>query len=104
MSIDRIGPKPPHAPGPGSPARAGASGAEFRVSSHAPSAPAVSEPLARLRAGQVDRAGYVDLHVTSATAHLRGLPAEARERVEQQLRDRCTSDPLLCDLIERATR
>jgi hypothetical protein len=56
-----------------------------------------------LRAGQVDRAGYVDLHVRQATSHLRGLSAHALEQIQQQLRDRCEGDPLLSELVAGAT-
>jgi hypothetical protein len=61
-----------------------------------------SEPLARLRSGEVGPAGYVELHVQAATAHL-SLPGSALEDVQQQLLDRCEADPLLLDLVARAT-
>jgi hypothetical protein len=105
MSIDRIGgPKAPPMAMPGT-ATARTMGAAFQSPRRVERAGQVtaSEPLARLLASQLDRAGYVELHVQHATSHLRALSAPDLEQVQQQLRDRCESDPLLRELVARAT-
>jgi hypothetical protein len=109
MSIDRIrAPKPPGATveAPAGPAGT-RSGADFRVArsgrtieAMAPTAPG---PLARLRAGEVDAAGYIELHVHQATAHLSWLGPEHLQQIQEDLRERCDCDPLLRELVARAT-
>lgn len=61
-------------------------------------------PLQALQAGVIDRAGYVEAHITQATAHLSMLPPEEQENVRSMLRDACQSDTVLVDLIAKATR
>jgi len=60
-------------------------------------------PLERLRAGEVDVHGYIDLQVDAATAHLKGLDASELESIKTLLRDEFASDPGLADLVRRAT-
>jgi hypothetical protein len=62
-----------------------------------------SELLARVRAGEITREQYVEARVREATAHLKGVPPSEIEALQQDLRDRCASDPLLQELIDRAT-
>jgi hypothetical protein len=77
----------------------------FQVRSAEPAAAvaAVAGPLARLRGGAIDRAGYVEEHIERATEHLQGLGAEMVEHVRQALREACGSSPLLLDLIAHAS-
>jgi hypothetical protein len=60
-------------------------------------------PLERLRAGEIDVKGYVDAKVQEATAHLGPMPPEKLEQIRAALRDRIGSDPLLVDLVKKAT-
>ena len=62
-----------------------------------------ASPLGRLRAGEIDVNGYVDLKVDDATKGLEGLsPAELSD-VKAMLRDQMASDPGLTDLVRTAT-
>jgi hypothetical protein len=65
--------------------------------------PAASSPLERLRAGQIDLDGYLDLKVTEATSHLNGLSSSEMEGLRQLLRDELVGDPGLVALVEQAT-
>lgn len=116
MSIDRIGKgAPPATPDVSGPGAAGprengaATGKTFEVARPAggsveaagPADPA--SPLARLRAGEIDVKGYVDLQVEAATKGLEGLaPADLAE-IKKVLRDQVVSDPGLSDLLRQAT-
>lgn len=62
-----------------------------------------SGPLERLRAGEVDVQGYLDLKVHEATAHLSTLPPIELEALRAALRDRLATDPALVDLVRTAT-
>jgi hypothetical protein len=115
MGIDRIGKTGPPAPLPevSGPAAARPSGSAFQVPAAAAPTQAASqqvEParpaggaLERLRAGEVDLGGYVDLKVHEATAHLSALPPVELERIRSALRDRLAGDPTLADLLHSAT-
>src|SRR5262245_3873578 len=46
-----------------------------------------SSPLARLRAGEIDANGYVDLKVDEATRGLEGLSAAELDDIKKVLRD-----------------
>ncbi|MDB4943670.1 MAG: hypothetical protein JWP97_3204 [Labilithrix sp.] len=126
MAIDRIGKGGgiPQAPDTGAPGtdKAGGASAPFKVerteraaqthgsegpgrtdatAAASPATPAT--PLARLRAGEVDVNGYVDLKVDEATKNLKGLsPAEVGD-IKNVLRDQMRSDPGLSDLVREAT-
>jgi|SRR5215472_1813528 len=114
MGIDRIGKGPPAAPEGSVPAGGGPSGAtraektpfEARKEA-APPAAAVDKanvtPLERLRAGEVDVNGYLDLKVEEATLHLKGLGAEELAAVRRMLRQQIAADPTLAELVQRAT-
>ena len=111
MGIDSIGKKGPPAPPPSvdvkGPARASEAARPFEVARAAPppAAGAVEAPrtaLERLRAGEVDVNGYVDLKVDEATTHLRALPPGELEQVRSALRDRLATDPGLVDLVRQA--
>jgi hypothetical protein len=118
MSIDRIGkggmPPPPKpatetdkAHGP-----EGTKAFEIRpqaatVGARAPTAPATklpaTSPLERLRRGEVDLDGYLDLKVKEATGHLRGLLPSEIEGIRSMLRESVTRDPTVAALVQRAT-
>jgi hypothetical protein len=106
MPIDGIG-KPPSIPPPGgTPATSGpgpAGGTEgFRVG--ATSAPSVASDLARLERGEIGLDAYLDARVGEATRHLEGRlgPAEL-DFVRTTLRAELESDPVLVELVRRAT-
>lgn len=112
MGIDGIGKKPPTPPPAtqtGGPSRAHEAGRPFEVTRPAPAAqaapvqPLAPTPLDRLRAGEIDVNGYVELKVNEATAHLAALPPSELEAVRSALRDRLASDPTLVDLVRTAT-
>lgn len=113
MGIDRIGNKGPPTPPPSgeiggiasSPARTERT---FQVPGATASAPAVAatRPVAaldRLRAGEIDLDGYLDLKVDEATGHLASLPPVELAGIRGALRDRLASDPTLVDLVRTAT-
>ncbi len=54
--------------------------------------------LERLRAGELDRDGYLDAKVDEATAHLAGLRSEDLDLVKTVLREQLESDPVLVRL------
>jgi uncharacterized protein (DUF2342 family) len=117
MGIDGIGKKGPPAPPPpkeaGGPSRPTEAGRAFEVSRPVPPghaeqvrAGAIEAPrtaLDRLRAGEIDVNGYVDLKVDEATAHLGKLPPVELEAIRSTLRDRLGTDPTLTDLVRTAT-
>ncbi len=106
MGIDGIG-KPPSVPPPGgTPAPSGAgtpSGEGFRVGASA--APAVAgSDLARLERGEIGLDAYLDARVGEATKHLEGRLGRAElEFVRKTLRAELESDPVLVELVRRAT-
>ncbi len=59
--------------------------------------------IEKLKTGQIDVAGYVELKVEQATKHLVGLlpPAEI-ERVQTELRDLIADDPDVAALVKAA--
>jgi hypothetical protein len=112
MGIDRIGKNGPPVPAPevGGPSPARPAGQAF----HVPGTPKTTaptgveptravEPLDRLRAGEVDLGGYVDLKVHEATAHLSSLPPVELEKIRSALREKLANDPELIDLLRAAT-
>lgn len=60
-------------------------------------------PLARLKSGEVDVNGYVDLKVDQATKDLKGLAPHELEDIKSVLRDQMKTDPGLVDLVRSAT-
>jgi hypothetical protein len=114
MGIDRIGKSGAPAPLPeaGGPSPPGAPGAAFHAPKVGGTSPAAATqieaappagPLARLRAGEVDLDGYVNLKVDEATAHLTALPPAQLDAIRGALRERLASDPSLVELIHTAT-
>ncbi|MBX3263756.1 MAG: hypothetical protein KF782_29050 [Labilithrix sp.] len=115
MGIDRIGKGgAPHATpetqGPGSVEKKGSVEEAFSVErpdatnrAAQPGAAQGSEALARLRAGELDVEGYVELKVDEATRGLEGLSPSELDDVKKVLRDRMATDPGLSDLVRTAT-
>lgn len=62
-----------------------------------------ASPLARLRAGDIDVNGYVDLKVDEATRSLQGLSPAEVDDIRKLLRDQLATDPGLSDLVKTAT-
>ena len=113
MSIDGIG-KPPGA-GIGSIATnvAGASGKDavhaaepFQVDPGAAAEPGskVSAALSSLQRGELSLDQYLDGRVSDATSHLVGkLSPDQLQFVQQSLREQMATDPVLIELVQRAT-
>ena len=115
MSIDRIGkgsvPPPPAPITGGEKAHRADAARTFEV--HEPKAGASASveavapkgvgALERLRAGEIDLDGYLDLKVNEATAHLHGLGTTELEGVRALLRDQIARDPALAELVQIAT-
>ncbi len=119
MGIDRIGKGgPPVAPHPtavpeSAPARSGEAAKTFEVrppsaAVSAPNVPAstapqpvAGSPLERVLAGEIDVDHYLDLKVTEATGHLKGLGAAEMSALRSLLREQLTTDPALVDLVQQ---
>jgi len=112
MGIDSIGkkgppipPSPPEAKGAARPSEA-TRPFEVGKAAEAPRAAAVEASrtaLEKLRAGEIDVNGYVDMKVHEATAHLAALPPAELDRIRSSLRDRLAGDPGLVELVRKAT-
>jgi hypothetical protein len=113
MGIDRIGKSAPPTPAPREitgATRSGEAAPSFTVSKSAPTSQAsqvgdvraATSPIDRLRTGEVDLNGYLDLKVDEATAHLGALPVGELASLRQALRDRLANDPGLAELVRRA--
>lgn len=113
MGIDRVG-KPGGGVGPlhGSEGASKTEGVGKTFEAHVDDASAKgvdraqatgSTPLERLRAGEIDVHGYIDLQVDEATAHLKGLDTSELESIKTMLRDELAGDPGLAELVRRAT-
>lgn len=100
MGIDGIGKPPPIGPAGGAPAPA-AGGGEFRLPAAEGAAP--TSDLARLERGEIGLDAYLDARVTEATSHLRDLAPEQLEFVQRTLRSELAADPVLVELVRRAT-
>jgi hypothetical protein len=111
MSIESIGKKgPPPLPSGdvqgSAPSREAASPFAIPAAVPAPRAASADAPraaLERLRAGEIDLHGYVDVKVHEATAHLAALPPAELEQIRSALRDRLAGDPGLVELVRKAT-
>jgi len=123
MAIDRIGKggAPPPTPetsgpsGPGGTEKKGGVEKTFQASlerlerpetkaTHAAHGVQATTPLARLRAGEIDVNGYLDLKVDEATKGLpSGLASHELDAIKQTLRSQMATDPGLVDLVRTAT-
>jgi hypothetical protein len=106
MPIDGIG-KPPSVPplgGTAAPSGAGApSGEAFRVGAPAASS-ASGGDLGRLERGELGLDAYLDARVGEATKHLEGrLGGAELDYVKKTLRAELESDPVLVELVRKAT-
>ncbi len=112
MGIDGIGGGPPRIPGSsGGSGPAAEAGTTFRVE-----APAASEvdaagqaqapgALERLHSGEIDLEQYLDARVADAVSHLEARLAPAQlDFVRAELRAQLVEDPVLVELVRRATR
>jgi hypothetical protein len=104
MGIDGIG-KPPSIPEagvPGGAAPVAGTGRAFEVEGSAEAAP--SGDLARLERGEIELSTYPDARVEEATRHLTASLSPAQlEFVKQTLRSELEGDPVLVELVRRAT-
>ncbi|MDF2697611.1 MAG: hypothetical protein K0S65_5994 [Labilithrix sp.] len=116
MGIDRIGkggtpPTTPETKGSGSIEKKGPVEKAFSVerpdatrqaSQAAGTEATQSSALARLRSGEIDVNGYVDLKVDEATKGLEGLSPAELDDIKKVLRDQMSTDPGLMDLARQA--
>ncbi len=107
MGIDGIGKPPGGGVPPGGPAGVGGAaktGKSFSVDASKPVEGVQNETLARLSRGEITLDQYLDESVATAVAPLEGqLSAEQLEFVRGTLREQMVSDPVLVDLVKRAT-
>ena len=75
----------------------------FIAGSHVAELEPARTALQRLRAGELDANGYLNLKVDEATTHLLNLPAGQLQSIRNFLRDRMASDPTLVELVRMAT-
>lgn len=65
---------------------------------------AAPSALERLGRGEITLDQYLDVRVSDAVRHLEGrMPAEQMEFLRAALRDSLASDPVLAELVRRAT-
>lgn len=109
MGIDRIGKSPLSVATPassGAIARTGTfevPGSSSVGSTQSTTAVDRSAPLEQLRAGVLDRQGYVDAKIGAASEHLQGLPVQHLDSIRGHLRMLLATDPTLAALVDRAT-
>jgi hypothetical protein len=108
MSIDRIGKGGggPPVSGIGSPSttEVGSKGGEFKVQKAASAEAVGTEPLDRLRAGEISVSQYIDIKVEQATAHLdKRVSPEQLSFIKDSLREQLAADPMLVELVQSAT-
>jgi hypothetical protein len=109
MGIDGIGKPgstlPPGAVGGAEQLPAAAGAKDFSVESATAVEQAQgSDQLDQLGRGELSLEQYLDARVADATAHLEGkLAAEQLEFVKRSLRQQLATDPVLVELIRRAT-
>jgi hypothetical protein len=111
MAIDRIG-KSGGVPPAAAPEVGGAAKKEGPTATFDVKRPGKTErseevgrasPLEELKAGKIDLDGYLDKKVEAATAHLKGVGEVELSAIRKALRDQLATDPLLSDLVKRAT-
>ncbi|HVW24773.1 MAG TPA: hypothetical protein VHC69_05355 [Polyangiaceae bacterium] len=60
--------------------------------------------LEQLRRGEIDLDRYLDVQVNAAMSHVSGaLPAAQLDFIRETLREQIASDPVLVELVRRAT-
>jgi hypothetical protein len=108
MGIDGIGKPgsvPPAAVGATQQLPAASGAKEFAVESASSVEPAAgSDQLDQVGRGELSLEQYLDARVADATAHLEGrLAAEQLDFVRRSLRQQLSTDPVLVELVRRAT-
>lgn len=105
MGIDGIGKPPGGAPPVGGPAATGKPGESFSVGGpEKVSAAGASDNLGRLQRGEIGLDQYLDASVADATRALEGkLSAEQLDFVKSTLREQLSGDPVLVELVRKAT-
>jgi hypothetical protein len=110
MSIDRIGkggggpPVSGIGQGGSSPTEVGSKGGEFKVQRAASAEAVTTEPLERLRSGEISVSQYIDIKVEQATSHLdKRVSAEQLSFIRDSLREQLATDPMLVELVQSAT-
>src|SRR5258706_1753696 len=108
MSIDRIGkgggPPVTGVGQSGSPTEVGSKGADFKVSKSALATPVATEPLDRLKSGEISVSQYLDIKVEEATTHLdKRVSSEQLSFIRNSLREQLATDPMLVELVQAAT-
>jgi hypothetical protein len=109
MGVDGIGSgggRPIRDVGAGDPAGVRSTGVapEGSAEIRSTSGPSASAELARLERGEIDLDRYLDARVDDAVRHLEGrLPAAQIDFVRHSLREQLAADPVLVELVRRAT-
>jgi hypothetical protein len=105
MGIDGIGQgggAPKVNPGIGSVAGAGSE--RFELSTESVERSEGPELLERVQRGEVPLDAYLDVRVDDAVSHLQGkLSPEQLDFVKDELREQLRNDPVLIELVRRAT-
>jgi hypothetical protein len=107
MGIDGIGKGgdvPKVDPSAGSSSVAGVEGERFELSTEGVQRSQGAGLLEQVQRGEVGLDAYLDVRVNDAVGHLEGrLSAEQLEFVKEELRAQLQSDPVLIELVRRAT-
>ena len=104
MAIDGIGPGS-SAPKVGSgPVSVSGTGERFEVATEGVARSQGPELLEQVQRGEVGLDVYLDVRVNDAVGHLEGkLLPEQLDFVKEELREQLRSDPVLIELVRRAT-
>ncbi len=105
MAIDGIGQRggaPKVSSGVG--AAQGVETEKFELTTESVERPEGPQLLERVQRGEVELDAYLDVRVNDAVGHLEGkLSAEQLEFVREELREQLRNDPVLIELVRRAT-
>lgn len=82
----------------------GPDGEKFEVATEGVERSEGAELLEQVQRGEVQLDAYLDVRVQDAVGHLEGkLSPEQLEFVKEELREQLRSDPVLMELVRRAT-
>ena len=82
----------------------GIDGDKFEVATEGVERSEGAELLEQVQRGEVQLDAYLDVRVQDAVGHLEGkLSPEQLEFVKEELREQLRSDPVLMELVRRAT-
>lgn len=88
----------------GSTSVTGVEGERFELSAEGVGSSQEAGLLERVQRGEVGLDAYLDVRVNDAVGHLEGrLSPEQLEFVKEELREQLQSDPVLIELVRRAT-